>query len=281
MSRFFFLHILSGESWEVADPARWCLENARTPLLERARERLLTLTAADRERIVRLVARRCDLRLVEMGPERVVVHYWVRLSDLREFFQRHGLALEDVAVVLCERKREIVTVTSESEFLFGKALAGSFPVELYLDRWHRRQFEEPGDTQAAPVSWSSFVWEGVEPGLIPWAVLKAAWRTDDSPPCLNYDGPTILTGCGRVECGMFNWRHVLRHACLGCRRQFEENIPSDLGRWLVAHLDRPLLPDFQVIWGKPVKWQPPSDQVSESAWRSTSDTKTAWTKGAR
>ena len=59
---------------------------------------------------------------------------------------------------------------------------------------------------------------------------------------------------------MFNWRHVLRHACLGCGREFEENLPADLGGWLVAHLDRPLLPVFQVIWGKRNEWQPPGDQ---------------------
>jgi hypothetical protein len=73
---------------------------------------------------------------------------------------------------------------------------------------------------------------------------------------------------------MFNCRHALRHVCLGCRRQFEKNIFADLGRWLVAHLERPLLPGFQVIWGKPVKWQPPNEQVSEPELGSTTNTKT-------
>ena len=40
----------------------------------------------------------------------------------------------------------------------------------------------------------------------------------------------------------------------------DKNLPADLDKWLVAHLDRPLLPVFQVIWGKPNKWQPPGDQ---------------------
>jgi hypothetical protein len=60
---------------------------------------------------------------------------------------------------------------------------------------------------------------------------------------------------------MFHWRHVLRHTCLGCGREFEENLHADLGGWLVAHLDRPLLPRLQVIWGKPNEWQPPGDQA--------------------
>ena len=76
MSHFFFLHAPSGESWEVADPVQWCVDNAHQPILEPARERLLTLTAADRERIVRLVARRCKLNLIEIQPARVVIHHW-------------------------------------------------------------------------------------------------------------------------------------------------------------------------------------------------------------
>ena len=86
--------------------------------------------------------------------------------------------------------------------------------------------------------------------------------------------PPILTGWGRVQCGMFHWRHVLRHACLGCGREFEENLSAVLGGWLVAHLDRPLLPVFQVIWGKPNEWQPPGDQGSEPHLPSTRDTMT-------
>jgi hypothetical protein len=107
--------------------------------------------------------------------------------------------------------------------------------------------------------------------LIPWAVLKAVWRTENSARCPNCDGPTILTGCGRVPYGMFNGWHVLRHACLGCRRQFEENPTSDLSGWLMAQLERPVLPGFQVIWGKPNKWQPPGWSARS---RSTGDTKT-------
>ena len=68
------------------------------------------------------------------------------------------------------------------------------------------------------------MWEGVEPGLIPWAVLKAAWRTENPPLCPNCDTPLVLFGFGRAQCGMFNWRHLLRHACLGCGRAFEENL---------------------------------------------------------
>jgi hypothetical protein len=51
------LHAPTGESWGVDDPVTWSLENAGQPVLERARERLVTLTAADPRRVIRLVAR--------------------------------------------------------------------------------------------------------------------------------------------------------------------------------------------------------------------------------
>jgi hypothetical protein len=60
-SGFWSLHTPTGESWAVGDPVAWSLENAGQPVLERARERLVTLTAADPQRVIRLVVRRCRL----------------------------------------------------------------------------------------------------------------------------------------------------------------------------------------------------------------------------
>jgi hypothetical protein len=256
---FWFLHAPTGQAWPTADPVTWALANAHQPILERASAGLLKLTSADGQRITRLVTRRCRLNLIELRPQRVVVHFWGQQgrADLRPFFKAHGLARKVVQVALLDRKREVITLQAGDHFLFGQRLPQDFPVDLYRHKWQRRGQEEPDDRTAAPSSWSSLVWEGIEPSRIPWAVLKGAWRTADSPRCMNCNSPTILTGCGRNQCGMFNWRHVLHHACLGCGRQFEENLPADLGRWLVAHLDRPLLPGFQVIWGKPNKLQPP------------------------
>ena len=179
---------------------------------------------------------------------------------MRPFFKQHSLAKQGVEVFLIDRKREVVAARPGDDFLYGERLPQDFPPDPYRQKWQRRGREEPDDGTAAPGSWSSFLWEGVKPGLVPWGVLKSAWRQEDPPPCPNCDGPTILTGWGRVQCGMFNWRHVLRHACLGCGRVFEERLSGDLDRWLVAHLDRPLLPVFQVIWGKPNRWEPPGDQ---------------------
>ena len=68
---FWFLHAPTGESWAVDDPVAWSLENAGQPVLERARERLVTLDAADPRRVIRLVVRRCRLNLIEVRPERV------------------------------------------------------------------------------------------------------------------------------------------------------------------------------------------------------------------
>jgi hypothetical protein len=70
---FWFIHSDTGDSWPVADPVQWSLENAREPILERASERLLTLTPSDGERILRLVTRRCKLNFLELLPEQVAV----------------------------------------------------------------------------------------------------------------------------------------------------------------------------------------------------------------
>src|SRR5579872_304391 len=51
---FWFLHKLSGQSWTIDEPVAWSLENASQPILQRARERLITLDAADSQRVIRL-----------------------------------------------------------------------------------------------------------------------------------------------------------------------------------------------------------------------------------
>jgi hypothetical protein len=78
----------------VADPVAWSLENAGQPILGRARERLVTLDAADPERVIRLVVRRCRLNLIELDPGRVVVHHWGQQgqADWHPFFKHQGLA---------------------------------------------------------------------------------------------------------------------------------------------------------------------------------------------
>ncbi len=109
---FWFIHTPTGEAWAGADPWAWSLENARQPTLERARERLLTLDAADPQWVISLVTRRCKLNLLELRPERVVVHHWGEQgrADLRHCFKKHDLARTGVRVSLIDRKREATTV---------------------------------------------------------------------------------------------------------------------------------------------------------------------------
>src|SRR5690242_5093399 len=85
----WFVQTETGESWPVAEPVSWCLKNATHPVLERAHERLLKLTAADDDRIIRLVVRRCSLNLIEIQPGRFVIHFWGQQEqgDLRPFFK--------------------------------------------------------------------------------------------------------------------------------------------------------------------------------------------------
>ena len=72
----WFVHTQTGESWAVDDPVSWCLHNAHQPILEQAQQGLLNLTDNDRDRVIRLVTRRCSLNLIEIISDRVVVHHW-------------------------------------------------------------------------------------------------------------------------------------------------------------------------------------------------------------
>jgi hypothetical protein len=256
---YWFLHTESGASWPVDDPVAWALENAGKPLLERARARLVTLDAADPQRVIRLVVRRCSLNLLEVRPGRVVVHYWGQAgrADLRPFFKRHRLARRAVAVRWIDRKRERSAVLRGDEFLYGAPLGWFFPVGLYRAKWRRRGIAEAGDRHAAPCSDSNYCWDGVPPRCIPWGVLKSAWRHEEAPPCRNCDGPTLVKSFGYFVCGFYKRGPVGTRVCLRCRRGFEDNGPWDGPGWLRANLEEALLPSWDLMFGRPVRYTLP------------------------
>ena len=173
---FWFLNTATGQAWAVDDPVAWALEHARRSVLERARARLVTLDAADPQRVLRLVVRRCRLNVIEIYPERVVVHFWGTRGqgNLRPFFKAHGLARKSVQVALLDRKQELTTVQTGADFLFGERLADNFPVKAYEEKWRRRAIEEPDDWTAAPHTWSGFAWKGIEPNLSALAAVDRA-----------------------------------------------------------------------------------------------------------
>lgn len=252
--QFWFLQTDTSESWSVADPVSWCLQNAHQPILEQAQAGLLNLTATDKDRIIRLVTRRCSLNLIELHPGRAVVHYWGQQGqgDLRPFFKTHGLAWKNVEVIVIDRKKETNTVQTGDDFLFGERLPQDWPTEFYLSKWDNRTEQEPDDGTASPRSWSGYSWDGVDSGHIPWAALKSAWRRSDST-CLNCDEPTILTNFGQPWIGMLNRKQIVEHTCLKCQRSFENRIP-DVEQWMTANLDAEVLPDCIMMWNHRVKW---------------------------
>jgi hypothetical protein len=256
---FWFLHSPTGESWPVDDPVTWALDNARQPILGRARERLVTLDAADPQRVIRLVVRRCRLNLLELRPGRVAVHHWGQQgrADLRPFFKAHGLARKVVQVALIDRKRELTTVETGDALLYGERLAEQFPLGVYLEKWRRRAIEEPDDWQAAPCSGSNYCWVGAEQGFVPWAVLKSAWRHENTPLCQNCDRPTLLTAFGYFACGFYKRGPEVVRICLLCRSSFEDHSPWDGPEWMLANLDERLLPSADLMFGRPVKWTLP------------------------
>jgi hypothetical protein len=253
------LNATTGESWPVDNPVAWALENARQPILERPRERLVTLDAADPERIIRVVVRRCRLNLIELHSGRVVVHHWGQQgqADLRPFFKQHGLARNDVCVTMIERKRETTTVQTGADFLYGERLAEGFPLGACLKKWQRRSIEEQDDWTAAPCSDSNYCWEGVEQRRIPWRVLKAAWQKEKAPLCQNCDKATILTAFGYFVCGFYKRGSEVVRICPLCSSRFEDHSPWGGPEWMLANLDEPLLPVCDLMFGEPAKYTLP------------------------
>lgn len=249
----WFVHADTLNSWPVADPVKWPLENVHAPILERTSDGLRKLTPSDGDRIIRLVVRRCRLNLLEVRPDQVVVHHWAAQSaDLRPFFKQHGLARPQIEVVLRERKREIVTTQTGDDFLFGDRLAADFPLDRFVGKRASRFSNEVDDWQAAPGTWSGFAWEGVESGRIPWAALKSAWRRATPTMCLNCDTPTILTNFGLPWTGMFNRSPRFLHVCGTCCRSFKDESVKDVAGWMAANLEVEAMPGYDMVWDRRV-----------------------------
>lgn len=252
---FWFLHADTGDSWPIADPVAWCLQNARQPVLERAAEGLRKLTPSDGDRTVRLVVRRCRLNLIELQPEYVAVQHWGTqgLADLRPFFKTKGLARKNIEVTLRDRKKESTVKQTGESFLYGDRLAPDLPLDLFQKKWANRFRNEPDDWTPAPNTNSGLAWDGLEYNCIPWAALKSAWRRSAPTICQNCDTPTILTNFGLRQVGMFNRSPDFVSVCGTCRRSFVDDSISDVPAWIDGNLDAEVRPDAEMIWGRRVK----------------------------
>ena len=240
--RYHFIHAATGESSAVDDPVAWCLEHARDPLLENARERLLQCDSrTDPQRILNVVYRRCGLNMAEVRPGHLVVHHWTALADIRPFCKLHRLARPDVQVATVRHKEGLVVVQPGDGFLYGGLLGAGFPWDEYRQRWEHRHEGRADDAAASPCGRSSYRWEGVEAGRVPWAALKSIWRREQAIPCPNCDTP--------LAAWAFTWRHrtlLSMHGhvfrlCFACRRDFQEST-GGLRPWLAATLAPGLLP---------------------------------------
>ena len=142
------------------------------------------------------------------------------------------------------RKNGQITLTTGDQFLRGERIAPAFPWGQYRERWERRGERQPDDGDASPWCRSSYSWDGVAEGRIPWAALKSAWRRESAIPCPNCDTPLAAWG--------FTWRHRtllsmsghVARCCFGCRRDFREDT-GDPWPWMAATLDADLLPVSQ------------------------------------
>lgn len=226
------LHFVGeSESWPVADPCAWALANHATlPILERARERLGTLTPDDGERALKVVLRRCPLNMVEVENNAVTVHQWTKTSrvDLRWFFKSQKLARHEVSVTVRLRKKEQAVFRRGNDFLYWDD-AGNLPLDLFAAKRASRFIREPDDNDPAPGTRSGHGWEGVPGEQIPWRALKDAWRAVPEVICPNCDTPAIMTNFGHRQVSFFNCAGALVHACPTCRRQ--DNGPKGSNSW--------------------------------------------------
>lgn len=254
---FWFIHAHTGDTWPVADPVSWSLENARQPVLDRAAEGLRKLTPSDGDRIVRLVVRRCGLNLLEVQADQVVIHYWGQngLADLRPWFKAHRLARPEIKIVVRDRKKEVTVVQHGDDFLYGDRIAPDFPLDLYLSKWGRRYEQEADDSSAAQGTSSGFAWQGLDDGVIPWAALKSAWRRTAPTICQNCDTPTILTNFGLRQVGMLSRSPNFIRVCGACRRSYRDESVKDVGAWIVKNLDAEVRPGYEMVWDKRVTWE--------------------------
>ena len=154
--------------------------------------------------------------------------------------------------MLRDRKKEIVTLQTGDNFLFGDRLATDFPLDLYLSKWANRLKRQPDDWTAAPGTWSGFAWEGVEDNFIPWAALKSAWRRSPPMICQNCDTPAILTNLGNPWTGLFNRSPRFVHVCGACRRSFRDDSVKDVPGWMSANLEAESQPGFEMVWDRRV-----------------------------
>lgn len=238
-----FLHAPTGDMFPAADPVVWCLENARSPLLRAARERLLQcIGCTDRDRILNVVLRRCGLNLIEFRPGRVNVQYWTQLADLHPLLKSRGLLRADVQVALVRRKNGHITMQPGDQLLRGERAGPTFPFPAYRAQWDRRHEPQADDGTAAPASWSSYSWAGVAEGMIPWCVLKAVWRKDEAA-CPNCGEPLAVRSFDRRRNSWLSstgsWAY---RVCLTCGRSFTESLGPDPWDWLVERLAPDMLP---------------------------------------
>ena len=256
--RCYFVSDATHTYWQVEDPIQWALENANQPILERASERLKTLTAEDATRIERLLVRRCQLNLVEVASNHVTVHYWGQTGcvELKPFFKELGLARADVVVVLRERKQETIHTTTGDQYLYGEPLPSDLPKDIYATKWNKRFVQEADDLEPAPCSKSGYAWEGVPSDHIPWKALKSAWRHGAVHNCSNCDIDAMLTNFGNPQISFFGTSQKHIYSCLKCSRQFNQKPGIDFNEWTNRYLDPNVLPRYRVYWDRRIPLVP-------------------------
>ena len=256
MPSHYFLHITSGRSWPTDDPHQWLLDRRDDDLLAPARERLMA-SPEEPDRCIRVALRRCSMALVQVvNNEHLVVRHWsAPAPDLRTWANEVGWNRPGLGVMLVNVKSGAAVVHEDGGdvLIHGEQVGEEFPWAVYTEKYERRHGEEQDDSEAAPASFTNFVWAGSPADRIGWQVLKSIWNAE-RVSCPNCDVPLVVVAF-EWRMGLLSFRSArIVRVCLHCRRRFEFSEEKPLS-WLGKVLPPLLRPTHLQLWQPiPIDW---------------------------
>lgn len=241
----------------------WIDDHLDAPILARARSGLVA--TQDPWRRHRLIARRCELMIIEIDPEEAVppipdetalpetkpspevlvpevlapevlvpkalvrVSHWrVQYPDLKPFFKEHRLTAPEVAVEIVSLKRNRVTRLRGPDLLYGVPYVRAPSLDRVLERWARRHEPLVTEWVAATTRFCLPRWPELKGPGIPWAALEAAWRAWPPRYCPNCNVQVIVTFFGGIAGAEACYPGVCEGVCPSCRRLHQ--LPFEPGR---------------------------------------------------
>lgn len=222
MKQQWFVHVDSPVAWVVTDPINWCLANRHRGLLWPARPAFDRAVMGDDSSVVSHVLQRCRLNLVTLESGKITTRHWgqdARVDLLRLLKATTGVGREPLHVEFHDEETGCVAEYDLKDLREGVALPEDWPFSVFVQKFHLRRVDEPGDDAPAPSAGVGLVQP--IPSLDPWtwADLKAYWTSHVPLHCPDCDRPAVLASRGCVRIDAFRWRLRHVHVCKFCQTQ--------------------------------------------------------------